>query len=291
MIVDIITGAFLGSGIYLLFWFVQPLFSVKILEKLYIVKHSTTQDLALHEANQKRVNLTVVVSTLNQESGLTQTISTVLDFLSERKKKGFSFEVVVVDRGSTDRSLSVAKVLARQQNTTDGEIMKILQIEPSMERGGSIMAAINESRGEFVLVLDSSSKTPVSQLVKLEECFESDKSLGLATISPKRPKKTDSFISNRIFGYLNEKLVGRAQIRLFRRKAALQLMRSQRICSEGFELETTMICNLLDLPHVTVTLEYPVENKATLYHWLRLFECMRDWCCMQFAYRNGFWKV
>lgn len=103
--------------------------------------------------------LSVVIPAYNEEHNLhSGVMGAVYDYL---KNQDYSWEVLVVDDGSTDSTLElIKKTLPRHPG------FKVMA-EPHRGKGGTVIAGMLEAKGENVLFTDMDQATPLDQLEKL----------------------------------------------------------------------------------------------------------------------------
>lgn len=113
--------------------------------------------------------VTVVITCFNYARYLPEAVASVLE------QSLMDFELLIVDDGSTDDSLAVARELA----ATDPRIEVIAQEnsgQPAIPRN----RAIERARGEYVLCLDADDRLGPGQLERCAAALDADPRLGMA---------------------------------------------------------------------------------------------------------------
>ena len=95
---------------------------------------------------QKKITLSVVIPCFNEETTLKRCIQRVLAI----GDVSLALEIIVVDDGSTDGSLSVARDLAEKHSE-----IKVVQHETNQGKGASLRTGFKSATGHFVAVQDA----------------------------------------------------------------------------------------------------------------------------------------
>jgi dolichyl-phosphate beta-glucosyltransferase len=103
--------------------------------------------------------LSVVIPAYNEADRVGPTISEVDRFLSS---KGITYEIVVVDDGSTDSTCDV--VLRAAQNFPS---LRLVKNGANRGKGYSVKNGFMNSEGELVLMSDADMSTPIEEVTKL----------------------------------------------------------------------------------------------------------------------------
>ena len=135
----------------------------------------------------------------NEESRLPSTLTETLSYLRRRRDRqgsGFTFEVIIVDDGSQDKTSQVAlDAAARLGDST----VRVLKLDRNRGKGYAVKQGVLAARGEVILMLDADGATAVDDLEKLERAlsllFEGEERRGTRTSlggsSSHRPRGTD----------------------------------------------------------------------------------------------------
>ena len=107
------------------------------------------------------VSLSVVIPAFNEEKRLPATLAKVLPFLRAR---GATFEVVVVDDGSSDRTAEVAQAA--------GPEVRILRNPGNRGKGYSVRNGMLNAKGEWRLMSDADLSTPIEDLDTLTRALD-----------------------------------------------------------------------------------------------------------------------
>lgn len=100
----------------------------------------------------------MVIPAYNEESNIKLgALESVAKYLSKQK---FSWEVLIVDDGSTDST-----VLAAEKFSKIHPGFRVLK-EPHRGKGGTVIAGIVNAKGERILFTDMDQATPISELDK-----------------------------------------------------------------------------------------------------------------------------
>ena len=112
--------------------------------------------------------ISVIIPAYNEEINLKRgVLNSVNDYL---KKQKFSWEVIILDDGSHDSTISLV------ENFISAHPNFILRKEPHRGKGGTIIAGESVANGEYILFTDMDQSTPMDQfdkfLPKLEKGFD-----------------------------------------------------------------------------------------------------------------------
>ena len=116
------------------------------------------------------VSLSVVIPALNEEKRLPSTLARLLPFLRAR---GETFEVLVVDDGSTDRTAEVARQA--------GPEVRVLQNPGNRGKGYSVRSGMLSATGAWRLMSDADLSTPIEDLDTLKAALDGDAQIAIAS--------------------------------------------------------------------------------------------------------------
>lgn len=114
----------------------------------------------------ENIFLSVVIPCYNEERNLRLgALENVAHFLA---KKNFSYEVIIVDDGSTDESRKLV-------NQFIGDHPKFRMISrPHKGKAGTVIAGIKEAKGSYTLFTDLDQATPINELDNFLPYFKKD---------------------------------------------------------------------------------------------------------------------
>ena len=120
--------------------------------------------------NDKPIELSVIVPLYNEE----RTIIKVLNRLSEIKKQDFVYEVIVINDGSTDNSLSL---LEQNKDLYD----QLITYEKNNGKGYAVLKGLESAKGKYIIFQDADLEYDPKDFLKfvnLINNFEPDLILG-----------------------------------------------------------------------------------------------------------------
>ncbi len=102
--------------------------------------------------------LTIVIPAYNEERTIGNTLEEIAGYLD---KRGFSYEMIVVDDGSTDGTFENAQSCAKLFGD-----LKVLKNNINMGKGYSVKRGILSARGEYTLFMDADNSTSIYEFDK-----------------------------------------------------------------------------------------------------------------------------
>lgn len=112
--------------------------------------------------------LSVVFPAYNEESRLSAALDEALAFLHEKRRReglAFSYEVIIVDDGSTDKTyLAAMKYVAKHGVDT----VRVLRLPVNKGKGCAVKAGMQAARGQLLLFADADGATQFSDFQRLE---------------------------------------------------------------------------------------------------------------------------
>ena len=194
------------------------------------------------------VDLSVVIPAYNEEGAIVDTIERVQSVLSAA---GVSHDVIVVNDGSTDRTLE------RAQSTS----ARVVNQQENAGYGASLKRGISAGNSEYVAIIDADGTYPAERLPDMldmgreAEMVVGDRGAAMKNVPlVRRPAK---FILNSLANYLAQKKIPdlNSGLRVFNRAALKSFIP---LLPSGFSFTTTitlcMLCS--DLRVVYTPIEY-----------------------------------
>ena len=110
--------------------------------------------------------LSVVIPAYKEKSRLRRSLPGLRDYL---RNQGFSWEVIVVDDGSSDGTSEVPGEIF-----SESEALKVLKNSRNRGKGYSVKQGVLAAQGELVLISDADFSTPIEEFEKLHACLKDD---------------------------------------------------------------------------------------------------------------------
>ena len=100
--------------------------------------------------------LSVIIPAFNEAERIGSSLTAILDYLQAQP---YTFELIVVDDGSRDRTIAVVK-----STPCALEKIRIISYAPNRGKGYAIRQGVLASRGEYVLFMDADLSTPITEI-------------------------------------------------------------------------------------------------------------------------------
>lgn len=185
--------------------------------------------------------LSIVIPVYNEERRIRDTIVKIKDYFN---KRGVSYEIIVVDDGSTDKSLQVIREVCSQ----DVPHLHFLHNMKNMGKGFSVKRGMLFARGDIILFTDADLSVPIEEYEKFERAIRDGYDVAIGSRGLKDSKKlvAQGFLRDRL-GKLFGKIVkimllpdiddSQCGFKVFKREAAHFLFYWQTIYGFGFDPE------------------------------------------------------
>ena len=153
---------------------------------------------------QYKVDISIVIPCYNEEERIISSISTVVSFMNSFNP---SFEIIIVDDGSKDSSVTLLK---NYISTRDN----IYLIEnPHKGKGFAVRTGVLMSEGKYVLMSDADLATPIDEIKRLLVWVENNNyDIAMASREGLGASRSDEpfirHLMGRVFNFLIKILVG-----------------------------------------------------------------------------------
>ena len=248
---------------------------------------------ALKEAAGARENgpgvlLSVVIPAYNETSRIVPTLEKVLDFLRTRPE---SCEVVVVDDGSTDKTVELVEEVCRRSGA-----VRLLRNSVNLGKGAAVRKGMLNARGAYILFTDADLSAPIAEaerlLKPLDEGYDvviGSRALKREWISIHQPRFREN--AGKLFNLFMRGITGldfrdtQCGFKAFRRKAARAIFACQTARGFGFDAEILYMARKFGYRALEVPVHWD-HSAGTKVNTLRdgigkLFEVLRirwnDW--------------
>jgi len=208
-------------------------------------------------------HLSLIIPAFNEEAKIDGDLQAALDYL---RRQPYSFEVIVVDDGSSDGTR--AKLSAWEKRNI--ESLRVIAYRPNRGKGYAVRTGMLEARGEVRMFADAGLCVPFSSIADGLEVIAQgyDVAIGSRKLGDSRvvcPQAPHRRWGSRLFHVLSRGIMGLSGIhdtqcgfKLFTARAAELLFRRSRINGFMFDAETLINARRLGLK----IREFPVEWRA-----------------------------
>jgi len=194
------------------------------------------------------MRLSIIIPAYNEENRIGNSLKLILRYLS---KQDYNFEIIVVDDGSSDRTIEKVKEI-----DSSGKI-KILKNEINKGKGYSIKKGMLEAMGEYQLFSDADLSTPIEELEKfwkyLNEGYDiviGSRALKDSILEVRQPFYRE--FMGRAFNFIVRFILGfkikdtQCGFKIFKKEVAKHIFSIQKIKGWSFDVEILYIASKLD---------------------------------------------
>ncbi|XP_072746583.1 dolichyl-phosphate beta-glucosyltransferase [Anoplolepis gracilipes] len=261
------------------------------------------------------IHLSVIIPAYNEEHRLPTMLDECLEYLEKRAKSRaseFTYEVIVVSDGSTDKTVNIAQYYASKYNT-----LRVLNLVKNRGKGGAVRLGMLSARGSALLFADADGATKFSDLQKLDESLT--EVLGFDyTSKPEKTALSDAIICGSRAHLEKEETAKRSYFRLFlmhgfhflvwllcvkgirdtqcgfkllTRKSARTIFEALHVERWAFDVEMLYIAQTLNIPINEIAVNWTeIEGSKIIPFWSWL-QMGRDLLFIWLRYNIGAWKI
>lgn len=253
------------------------------------------------------VELSVIVPAYNEEERLPMMMDEALEHLEERKKKlkSFTYEVIVVDDGSKDKTTQTAQSYC---NKYGSDKIRVLTLAKNRGKGGAIRLGMFSARGRYLLFADADGASKFSDFTKLENEMKNMKkdSSNRAVVCGSRAHLEEESIAQRSFfrtilmkgfhfvvWFLCVRGIKDTQcgFKLLTREAAVLLFSNLHVERWAFDVDMLFLAQYFNIPVGEVAInwtEIEGSKMVPVFSWIQMG---KDIILIRLRYFLGAWKI
>ncbi|KAL6098701.1 alg5 [Pungitius sinensis] len=260
---------------------------------------------SLHDPSSRE--LSVVIPAYNEELRMPVMLDEATEYLENRQKQqpSFTYEVIVVDDGSKDKTTEVALRYSRKYGA---DKVRVLTLVKNRGKGGAVRMGTLSSRGKLILMADADGATKFADIEKVE-----------AGLNALKPKPENMAISCGSRAHLEQDSVAQRSMfrtflmygfhflvwffcvrgikdtqcgfKLFTREAALKTFSSLHVERWAFDVELLYIAQCFKIPIAEVAVNWTEIEGSKLVPFWSWLQMGRDLFFIRMRYFTRAWKL
>ncbi len=217
---------------------------------------------------KKRPFLSVVIPSYNEMANLQKgTLTKVKHFLTNQE---FTYEVIVVDDGSTDGSLEYVQKFAKEHKS-----FRVIENHHT-GKAGAVTNGMLKANGEYVLFTDMDQATPIEEIKKFLPHLEDGYDVVIGSRSERKGAPISRKIMSKSAITLRKLIVGIPEVedtqcgfKVFSRKAAQDIFKKLKKIHNGFkEIKGSSVTSGFDVEILYLAKQGKYKIKEVPVHWL-----------------------
>ena len=223
--------------------------------------------------------LSLVIPAYDEEKRIGRTIERFLEFFAV---KSFSVEILVVDDGSSDRTVEVV------ESFSTGKIpLEVISYEKNRGKGYAIKTGMLAARGEYVLFTDADMSTPIEMLDRFEPYMKEELDVIIGTrktagayVGRHQPFYRENM--GKVFTWLSNRLLGldtsdfTCGFKCFHRRTIEPVFGSQQISGWGYDTEIIFIARHKGFRIQEVPVSWFNDEATRVKLWKNVFTCLLE---------------
>ncbi len=216
-------------------------------------------------ANFMTPDLSLIIPAYNEEQRIKSSLDYALEFFAT---KSLSYEIIVVDDGSSDSTVEIA-------NSFASDIIKVIRQPHNMGKGAAVTRGMLEAKGEIRVFSDADFSTPVKEIDKVitamsigTEVFIGSRALDYSMIKKHQPayrefmgKTFNKLVQLFLISGIKDTQCG---FKGFTAKAAQDIFSKMKIKGFGFDLEIIYLADKLGFAISEVPVEWYNDDRSTV---------------------------
>jgi len=211
------------------------------------------------------LDLSIVIPALNEETRLPAAIDGLRGYLNG---SALSTEVLIVENGSTDRTLAIAQEAAARDNRFQPIHL------PQRGKGRALRAGVLASRGAAVVICDADFSMPVEQISRLLKTLEDGADIAIGSREAPGARRigepSHRHFMGRVFNWLVRVIAvpniddTQCGFKAFRGDIARELFARQRIDGWAFDVEVLFLASRhgYRIAEVPITWRYDPSSRV-----------------------------
>jgi len=254
------------------------------------------------------VDISLIVPAYNEEERLPKMMDDTLSYLRKRKQKegggSFTYEIIIVDDGSTDKTSATALQYVKRESV---DSVRLLKLHKNRGKGGAVKRGMLCARGRRMLMVDADGATEIGDLGRLEDSARKVERDGLYVAVGSRAHLVASDVVAKRTLVRNILMHGfhffvtimgvkgikdtQCGFKLFSRKSAHALFCNLHIERWAFDVELLYRARILKIPVVEVMVNWREIAGSKLSPISSSLQMAKDLTRIRVAYMIGIWKV
>ena len=141
--------------------------------------------------DKDNISISIVIPVYNEDKRIHVFLTQIIHYLS---KKDFLFEIVIVDDGSTDRTVAIIESFLREK--LPGKYT-ILSLPSNRGKGAAVRLGMLKAKGDYLFFLDADGSTPIDEIDNFTQHLSAEFDIYIAT----RTLKQNAPLKRKLFGY------------------------------------------------------------------------------------------
>lgn len=214
------------------------------------------------------MDLSLILPVYNEETVIKETLKEITSFLNDQN---LSYEIIVVDDGSTDRSVEVINELGLAN-------LVLLEHQKNLGKGAAVRDGVLKAQGKLILFMDADNSTKITNLTRFLEKQSSEqaeiviasRTLADSQITSHQIKLKETFgkLGNLMIRFLLVRDFKDTQcgFKLYSHKCK-ELFRLQKLNRWGFDFEILFLARKKDFKVIELPVVWQNHPESKVKFW------------------------